>query len=134
MKRLVIGFILITCMALTYVQQRVVLVGLGYQVETLRHKKEELLDQHRVLNYNVLTLRSPVILHQRLARRDVQLTPPQQVEIVPRHPVMRVSPVFQSGQGGPRGESVWLRGAGRLAARWFDNGQQAEAEPALEDR
>ena len=132
MRRFLTGLVLMMCMSLAYVQQRVILVTMGYQVETLRHKKDDLLDQHRVLNYNVLTLQSPVILSQRLAHRDVQLTPPRQVEILPRQ--ITGNSLVSVEQAQPKREPVWLQGVGRLAAHWLDNGRQAEAEPVLEDR
>ena len=132
MRRTFLSLSLVTVLALGYVQQRVWLIGLGYQVESLRHAKEDLLDQHRVLQYNVLTLQSPVILNQRLARRDVHLAPPQRVEVLTS--VMGVSslPVVphetdQAGQG-------LLRAAGRLAVRVLEGDQKAVAEPAAEEQ
>ena len=129
MKRFLGGLVLTTFLALTYVQQRVVLITEGYRVEALRHQKEDLLDQHRVLQYNVLTLRSPAILSQRLAHRDVQLTPPQQVEVL--RSVVKSTPIVQPQVGQMPTQPNMLRQAGKLAARWLENGRQAEAEPAL---
>ena len=130
MRRILGGVVLAIVLALVYVQQRVVLVTEGYQVESLRRVREELLDQHQVLRYNVLTLRSPVILSHRLARGDVQLAPPQQVEILSGTgyragmlpvavgiPVKAVPNVFQRAE--------------RFASRWLDNGRKAEAEPTF---
>lgn len=121
-----------TCLALGVVRQRVGLILLGYRVEAMSSIRDELLDQHRMLHYNVLALRSPVILDGRLARRDIQLTPPKAVEVLapPRgsHPL---EPVW----GGLHSmEAPWWRQALRLGARWFGAGQQAIAEPAVEDR
>ena len=132
MKRLLFSLILIMCLSLGYVQQRVVLVTMGYKVENLRHFKEDLLDQHRILHYNVLALQSPVILSQRLARRDVQLAPPQQVEVLPRQ--VNGNPVVHVGEGRLQKGPVWFQGVWKLAAGWLDNGRQAEAEPVLEGR
>ena len=132
MKRLLLGLTLMTCLSLVYVQQRVALVGLGYTVENLRHTENELLDQHRILHYNVLTLQSPVILSQRLAHRDVQLAPPREVEILPRH--VRLNPGAPVQQPELKGKPLLFGGIWRLAAAWLENGRPAEAEPISEDR
>ncbi len=128
MKTTLFGLGLLTVLALSYVQQRVALVGLGYEVENLRRTREELLDQHRVLQYNVLTLRSPVILSRRLARREVTLTPPRVVEQLPRQRVSQptapatVQPLKVPPSGQPL---IW----GRLM-RWLESGRQAQAQPS----
>ena len=125
MKKMMCGLIIAVLLALGIVQQRITLITEGYRVEALRHQREEFLDQHQVLQYNVLTLRSPAVLHLRLARRDIQLIPPQQVEVL--RSSLRANLKIQQGISSPG----LLHQAGKFAARWFDNGQQAEAEPAL---
>ena len=132
MRRFLIGLGIAACLALGYVQQRVTLVHMGYEVEGLRRLKDDLLDQHRVLQYNVLTLRSPVILSQRLARADVKLTPPQHVEILSSQTqrVVTASPTQTSVQALPS----WVQRAREFATRWLEGGRQAVAEPAQEGR
>lgn len=128
MRKILCGLVVATLLALVYVQQRISLVTEGYRVETFRHQKEELLDQHQVLQYNVLTLRSPAVLHLRLARQDIQLIPPQQVEVLRQAAVAPPSSKFVLPAVSSSGV---LHRARQFAARWIDNGQQAEAEPAL---
>lgn len=130
MRKGVGGVILVACFLLGYVQQRVIQVSLGYRVEQLRHLKDDLLDQHQVLHYNVLTLQSPVILSQRLARSDVQMAPPKLVEVVV--PRAQLVPVAQPGQGPTPSRDDWLAQVKRLSARWLAGGRQAEAEPVIE--
>jgi len=95
----------------------------------LRHRREELLDHHRVLQYNVLALRSPVILSQRLARRDVRLSSPVAVEVLSSY--AELSLITQPGERvvnpEPRG---WQRVVHRVS-HWLGDSRQAEAEPAL---
>ncbi len=133
MQRFLGGLSLVTCLSLVYVQQRISLVTLGYQVESLRHKRDDLLDQHRVLNYNVLTLQSPMILNKRLERQSVQLTVPQHVEVV-HHPGPPVLMALQGEESVARGPSWLLQEAKRMAGNWLEMGRQAEAKPVLEER
>ena len=135
MRRSLLSLVLAMMLALGVVQQRVVLVTLGYEVEKLRGLKDDLLDQNRVLNYNVLMLQSPLILNRRLEENQVQLAPPKQVEfLVPQ------SEVFFSGPreglhrdltaGGLRGsEPMWAKATRELVVRWLGSGRQAEAKP-----
>ncbi len=126
LNRFFLALALVTCMMLVYVHQRVVLITAGYEVESLRRVKDDLLDQSQVLHYNVLTLRSPVILDKRLAQSNVELAAPKSVQILA--PRVVVTP----GQGiGP--EPSWLRQTMKLAASWLEDGRTAVAEPIQEE-
>ena len=130
MKRFFLYWALGTVLALGLVHQKVDLIRLGYEVEGLGHARDDLLDQHRVLQYNVLTLQSPVILQERLAQRDVLLGPPRTVEIVPV--LTPAGPLAPSAEGMTALEpSVWEK-ALRFAMSWFGGGPQAVAEPVRE--
>lgn len=130
MRRYFLGLSLATLMALAAVQQRVWLITLGYEVERLNSVRDDLLDQHRVLNYNVLTLRSPVILEERLSRQNVQLAPPSAVEILtPRSGTRPSAPAWE---GWVKSEPSWLEQVLTFAARWAEEGRHAVAEPAKE--
>ena len=121
-----------TVLALVYVQEKVILVAEGYQVEALRHQKDELLDQHRVLQYNVLALRSPVILNKRLAKQNVQLTAPQNVEVLQS---AREWKTAVPAQQEPQIQKMnWFQQARQLVVGWVESDRQAEARPAIEDR
>ena len=132
MKRFFAGLLLATVLALGVVQQRIWLITLGYQVEKASSMRDDLLDQHRVLHYNVLALQSPVILDERLAQRDVQLTPPKAIEILP--PRLGVHTSGPVPNGLPQPEPSWWKQALREGTRWLENGRQAVAEPAREER
>ncbi|MCM8812231.1 MAG: hypothetical protein NC910_04185 [Candidatus Omnitrophica bacterium] len=119
-----------TVFCLGYVQQRVMLVEDGYRVERLRQLKDELLDQHRVLHYNVLTLRSPVILSKRLERRDIQLNPPQQIEVLRAEAIQ--SPV-STQRAQASGRPMWLQLARKAATSILGINRQAQAKPAHEE-
>lgn len=132
MRRFLIFLVIGTGLALGYVQQRVTLVSLGYQVEKLRHAKEELLDQRRVLHYNVLALQSPVILNQRLVKRDVKMAPPQRVEVVAR--ATDGKELEWTRTAWLNSQPTWFDQVRQMAAGWITGGREAEAKPALEDR
>ena len=132
MRKFFACLLLSTVMALVYVQQRIGLITLGYQVEKMHSVRDDLLDQYRVLQYNVLALQSPVILDERLAQRDVQLTPPKAIEILPPRlgkqppgPLLRTMP--RPLEPPP---TLWQQ-ALRQGAQWFEEGRQAiAAEPS----
>lgn len=132
MQRSLFGIGLATLLALGMVQQRVGLISLGYRVEHLRHQRDDLLDQHRVLQYNVLTLQSPVILYRRLAKRQVELAPPKAVEVMTPQPPMSLNPTTPQGPKRLRTPIHWFEQALGLAVRWMEGIRPAEAEPALE--
>lgn len=124
------GLSFLTVLSLVYVQQRVVLVTEGYRVEALRDLRDDLLDQYRVLNYNVLTLQSPVILSKRLEGRGVPLTSPQRIEVVARQ--WDSLSENQQGQFLGRQQPSWIRQARKFAFDVLGMGRQAEAEPVFD--
>lgn len=132
MRRYLLVLTVVTLMALTYVQQRVTLVAMGYEVEKLRRVKEDLLDQHRVLQYNVLTLQSPVILSQRLTHRDVVLSPPEHIEVLNRQIQRPISPPEAQKQA-RASEVPWMEHLKQIAVRWLEGDKTAVAQPALEN-
>ncbi len=127
--------VLATLLALGVVHQRVALVTAGYEIEKLRGMRDDLLDQNRVLNYNVLTLQSPVILNRRLEEKQVQLTPPKAIEVlVPQAPWISSGPsesvrrdLLAEGLG--KSEPTWVGKTRELAVNWLGSGRQAEAKP-----
>ncbi len=127
MKKFFAWLTIATLLALGCVHQKVCLIRLGYEVEALGHVRDELLDQHRVLQYNVLTLRSPVILHERLAQRNIELIPPRTVEVL--NSPFRAGPPAPSFAAAARPALLFWQRALRLAAGWLGAGRQAVAEP-----
>lgn len=131
MKKFFVTLLVSTFLALGYVQQRVSLVALGYDVEAMGSRRDDLLDQHRMLHYNVLALQSPMILDERLARQAVWLAPPADVQVVTPKLISAVSAPEWSGHPGL--ETPWWQQALRQSARWLQNGRQAVAAPAREE-
>lgn len=135
MRKSLLGLTAATVLALGVVQQRVVLVGVGYEIEKLRSIKDDLLDQNRVLHYNVLTLQSPLILNRRLEESQVHLAPPKVVEIlVPQGGAIFPEPPEgirhdRVAEGWRKSEPSWARATRELADRWLGAGRQAEARP-----
>lgn len=130
MRKFLISLTLVTALGLLYVHERVILVTTGYRVEALRSLKDDLLDQHRVLHYNVLTLQSPVILNQRLTSARVELTPAQNVEVV-GEAVPRVFGAAAKPSADSFSPFDWVKPLRQLAFRWLVGNRQAVAEPAL---
>ena len=132
MTRYLAGLAVGTVLALGYVQQRVCLVRLGYEVESTAGLRDELLDQNRVLQYNVLALQSPVILEGRLAQSDVRLAPPTVVEVLsPSVSAVSPAPLWE----GSSSDSSWLDQVWTFTSRWLEKGsRQAVAAPVREAR
>lgn len=131
MKRLLLFSCSLALCALVYVQLNIMLIASGYELEALRQQKTELLDQHRVLHYNDLILRSPVILSRRLGERNVQLEPPRAVEMLEGTRDLKgpQSPAFQ---GAPQPLfPTFIERATTFFARWLEGSRQAEAEQAF---
>lgn len=126
MKRFLAGWVIITALALGCVHAKICLIRLGYDVESLQRRRDEILDQNRVLQYNVLTLRSPVILGERLAQRDIRLIPPAAVEVVVPTLEARPSAPFMKAAVKPA-MPFWER-ALRLAVGWLGVNRQAVAQ------
>lgn len=130
MRRWGVGFCAATILLLVYVRLQVGLISSGYRLESLKECEAQLLDQRRVLHYNVLILRSPVILSKRLGERKIQMKPPRAVDIVPgmgefdrtRAPL----PVRFPQTVAP----TLLRQASSTVTRWLEGARKAQAEPA----
>ena len=129
-ERFAFLFVGAALLLLAYVWLQVTLISCGYKVEALKESETQLLDQHRVLQYNVLILRSPVILSKRLGESQIQLKPPRAVETLPGrgvlHPLLPLIPAVS-----PQGVApTFLARASSTLIRWLGGARQAEAEPA----
>jgi hypothetical protein len=127
MRRFFVGLGVGIVLALGCVQQKIALIRIGYAVEELSGLRDELLDQRQVLQYNVLTLRSPVILRERLAQRNIQLIPPRTVEVL--YSPLRGNPSAPSLEAATRPALFLLQRALRLAMDWLGAARQAVAQP-----
>lgn len=131
--RYFLGLATLTALGLGVVHQQTCLVMQGYEVERLSSRRDDLLDQHRVLNYNVLALRSPVILKERLAQLEIELAPPRRVEVLAAR--SRTAPGVLSSLTGqnPLPGLDWVRRSIRVALGWFAGAPQARAEPSAQE-
>lgn len=68
-----------TLVALAYTHQQIALIEARYAIAQRMATRADMLDQHHILLYNVLTLQAPRLLEQRLARRDVALVSPRRI-------------------------------------------------------
>lgn len=129
MRRFFVCLVMGTCAALFCVHQRILLIRLGYQVESTATLRDELLDQNRVLQYNVSALESPRILDERLSRQSVELAPAQSVEVMtPRFRVTDGSaPKYLQTASA---KTPWWQQTLRNGTRWLEESRQAIAAPA----
>ena len=73
MKRFVMAVGCVTVVAVAYVWQRAELVNLSYTIHRQEEELTRLVDQQRLLEYNVLTRESPATLQQKLEAVDPSL-------------------------------------------------------------
>ena len=59
LTRFVYGVIIMVLLSLVYVRQRIELLKVGYEVRAKEIARLELLDQNKILDYNVYVLKSP---------------------------------------------------------------------------
>ncbi len=133
MRKFFLALAGVTVLALLHVQLGVSIIASGYRVEAAHRLKEQFLDLKRVLQYNVLTLRSPAILSSRLRQREIELVAPREIEILqpdrpPSPSAMAPQRNFPESQGRFRGGG-WLQSIYRFAASLLEGGRQAEAKP-----
>ncbi|MBI4313367.1 MAG: hypothetical protein HY594_00980 [Candidatus Omnitrophica bacterium] len=121
LKRTLAGIGVGALLALAYTDQQIALIEAGYAIEQRAQLKADMLDQHRILLSNVLTLQAPQLLEQRLARRDVEWVVPSRVAWLPSSP----SSLVVAKPGAP---GLLERGR-RLFARMLTPRATAEAQP-----
>lgn len=74
--------VMITMASLFYVHQEIELVKQSYEVQTNQQKVNDLLDQNRILKYNVSALKAPFNLEDRLAANNIKLVSPERWQVV----------------------------------------------------
>lgn len=124
MRGLLMGIGAGTVIALAYTHQQVTLIEARYAIEQRAVLRGDLLDQHHILLYNVLTLQAPQLLEQRLARRDVELVSPRRIAWMA--PVSSPAVLVAGTRGAP---GLLARGR-QWAARIMTPRATAEAQPA----
>ena len=73
MKRFVVIVTCMTVLAVAYVWQRAESVNLSYAIHRQEEELTRLIDQQRLLEYNVLTRESPATLQEKLEAVDPSL-------------------------------------------------------------
>jgi len=111
-----------TLVALSFTHQQILLIESRYAVQERAQRRAELLDQHNILLYNVLTLQSPQALEQRLARNEIEL-------VKPLRTARMGSPSSISADAREQARASLLDEGRRLIARLLTPEATAEAEP-----
>ena len=82
LSRFLTILVLITVTSLFYVHQQIELIKQSYIIQLNQHKVDDLLDQNRILKYNVIALKAPVNLENQLVANDVKLVLPERWQVV----------------------------------------------------
>ncbi|MDD5450233.1 MAG: hypothetical protein PHO42_06570 [Candidatus Omnitrophica bacterium] len=81
-RKFSIFLVLITCLALLYVHQQVQLLRISYEINFSEKEMSRLLDQNRVLVYNVTRLKSPVYLDNNFLAAKKDYAIPKQWQVI----------------------------------------------------
>lgn len=73
---------IITAVALTYVNQHVTLIRLSYDIKDKERAYSDLLDRNKVLLYNVKHLESPDRLERALLAKNIRLEVPPKEQVI----------------------------------------------------
>lgn len=119
--------IIITLVALMYVNQKVALIRLSYDIKEKERLHSELLDRNKILLYNVKHLESPARLERVLLAQNLKL------EVPPKERVILVSAASREiGAGESKGIARATGPFGRIRqaiASIFVLGPEAQARP-----
>jgi hypothetical protein len=78
----IVFIFIITIIALLYVNQQILIYQIGLRIKENYQIYSRLVDQNRILEYNVLNLKSPVNLENRLSSKRIELRMPQRWQVV----------------------------------------------------
>ncbi|MFH1479073.1 MAG: hypothetical protein ABIG92_04780 [Candidatus Omnitrophota bacterium] len=73
---------IITLLALAYVNMQVLVYQMGLKVKENTYIYSNLVDQNKILLYNVLNLKSPVNLEAKLLAKKVELNMPREWQVL----------------------------------------------------
>lgn len=73
---------LVTVISLFLVHQEIQIIKYSYEVRENQQRLDDLLDQNRVLKYNVIVLKAPFNLENRLQANDIKLVLPERWQVV----------------------------------------------------
>jgi len=82
LSRFFIFIMTIAVISLFYVHQQIELVKFSYKVQSNQHELNNLLDQNAILKYNVIALKAPYNLENRLAANDIKMVMPERWQVV----------------------------------------------------
>lgn len=82
MRKFSIFLVIITSIALLYVHQQVQLLRISYEINKSEKKISGLLDQNKILIYNVTRLKSPVYLDNKFLSAKKDYAIPKQWQVV----------------------------------------------------
>ncbi len=114
--KLLACIVILTFVALSYVNQQVLVYQMGLKVKENYQIYSKLVDRNRISGYNVLNLKSPVSLEARLLAKKVELNMPRKWQVVKLESSPRK---FVQKDLGKKG----------LFASLFVIGREAEASP-----
>lgn len=80
--KLLACIVLVTLIALMYVNQQVLVYQMGLKVKENYQIYSKLIDRNQILGYNVLNLKSPVNLEAKLLAKKVELNMPRKWQVV----------------------------------------------------
>ena len=80
--KLLACIVLVTLIALMYVNQQVLVYQMGLKVKENYQIYSKLIDHNQILGYNVLNLKSPVSLEAKLLAKKVELNMPRKWQVV----------------------------------------------------
>ena len=73
---------IITSLSLLYTHQQFLLIRANYSIKNYEERLSQLLDQHEILMYNVLTLKSPGNLENKLIAKNIKFEVPARWQVV----------------------------------------------------
>jgi len=115
--RIIFYTIIITLVAILYVNQQALIYQMGLRVKENYQLYSRLVDRNKILMYNVLNLKSPIHLETRLSSQNVKMDVPRSWQVVS---VRSLPTEFKNIK------ETKKRG---LFANLFNIGREAEASP-----
>ena len=107
---------LVTFIAIIYVNQQSIIYQMGLRVKENNQIYSNLVDRNRILVYNILNLKSPVSLEEKLLAKKVELNMPNKWQVV-------------KFEGSPEKYAYKNAEKRGLFANLFIIGREAEASP-----
>ncbi|MBU1148293.1 MAG: hypothetical protein KKD11_08070 [Candidatus Omnitrophica bacterium] len=80
--KIIISIFTLTLAALLYVNQQVLIYQMGLKIKDNHQVYSKIVDRNRILVYNVLNLKSPVSLEEKLLAKKVELCMPHKWQVV----------------------------------------------------